>query len=107
MITFRQTNQNHAKDTSIEWIAAQVLSRYLIDGATLQEIEEDLFESNELKGWLSKCLLNFYDVDTSKKANNRGALRDFSVSQVIEILSNSTSSAELAIARTLKLLAPN
>lgn len=107
MITLRQTNPNHAKDTSIEWVAAQVLSRYLIQGETLQEIEEDLFESNELKGWLSKCILNFYDVDTSKKSNNRGALKNFTLSEVIEFLSNSNSPSEVAMARTLKLLSSN
>lgn len=98
---------NHAKDTSIEQIAAEILYRYLVLGDSLKQIENDLFGTVEFSGWLSKCILNFYEVDTAPKAENRGVFNKLSLSQAIETLLKTDSPAELAIAKTLILLPPS
>ena len=97
---------NYAQDTPIEWVAAQVLYRYLIKGQSVGEIERELFGHENLHGFFSKCLLNFYNVDTSKKSKNRGTFHGLSLHEVISILLSSGSPCYIAIARTLKLLVP-
>ena len=100
------TIPNYAKDTPIEWVAAQVLYRYLIKGQGVKEIEYELFGHRDLYGYFSKCLLNFYNVDTSRESKNRGTFSGLSLHEVISILLSSGSPCYIAIARTLKLLVP-
>lgn len=100
------TIPNYAKDTPIEWVAAQVLYRYLIKGQGVREIEYELFGHEDLHGFFSKCLLNFYNIDTSRESKNRGTFSGLSLQEVISILLSSGSPCYIAIARTLKLLVP-
>ena len=38
---------------------------YLFKGLSLTAIEEKLFGTDELHGWFSKCILNYYGIDHS------------------------------------------
>ena len=94
---------NCVSNTPIEWAAAQVLYRYLIKGDSLKKIERDLFGHEDLHGFFSKAILNFYLVDTSETSKNRGIFRDLSLLETISLLVRAGSSYS-AIGRTLKLL---
>lgn len=84
---------NHAKDTSIEQIAAEILYRYLFLGDSLKQIKNDLFGTVEFSGQLSKCILNFYEVES------RGVFNKLSLSQAIEAILKTDSPAIILLPR--------
>lgn len=106
MLKLLENYQNSAVTTPLEWAAAQVLYKYLIKGDSLKKIERDLFEHEDLHGFFSKAILNFYLVDTSEISKNRGRFKNLSLHEVTSLLLSSGSPCYNAIARTLKLLVP-
>ncbi len=107
MLKLLETNyKNSAANASVEWISAQVLYRYLLKGDSLKKIERDLFGHEDLHGFFSKSILNFYHIDTSEISKNRGIFKNLSLLEIISLLLNSKSPYYMAIARTLKLLVP-
>ena len=86
-------------------IIPEVIYYYLFKGLSLTAIEEKLFGTDELHGWFSKCILNYFGIDTGKDNTgkvNKGIYDKKSMTEVVETLTYSTNIAHNRVAKILK-----
>ena len=80
----------------------EIIYCYLFKGFSVGDIEDYLFKTKELKGWLSKTFLNLYGVDTSKESKNRGRYSGRTVADVVKELNKSSNDAHRRVAKLLE-----
>lgn len=81
-------------------IIPEVMYYYLFKGMSLTSIEEKLLGTDKLSGWFSKCILNYFGIDT--EGDNKGIYDKKSMTEVVEMLTYSTSIAHNRVAKILK-----
>ena len=81
-------------------IIPEVMYYYLFKGLSLTAIEDKLLGTDELHGWFSKSILNYFGIDTEK--DNKGIYDKKSMTEVVEILTYSTSITHNRVAKILK-----
>ena len=95
---FKVKDNFHHQD--INDVIPEVIYCYLFRGMSLTAIEERLLGTDELHGWFSKSILNYYGIDTDK--DNRGIFENKTVMEVVDRLTNSTEIAHNRVAKILK-----
>lgn len=78
----------------------EIIYYYFFEGLSLTAIEQQLFNTDEYRGWLSKSFLNYYGIDT--EGENKGMYRNESVVNVVESLISSTNIMHVRVAKMLK-----
>lgn len=91
----------HALEMDPEELMAKVVYLYLFKGRSVKTIETELFGEEEFSGWLAKCILNFYGIDTSTGNFNKGCYKGQSVHETAIALLQSSSLTEQKIGRLL------
>ncbi len=81
-------------------IIPEVIYYYLFKGLSLTAIEAKLLGTDELHGWFSKCILNYYGIDTEK--DNKGIYDKKSMTEVVEMLTYSPNIIHNRVAKVLK-----
>lgn len=80
----------------INEVVPEVIYYYLFEGLSLNEIEVRLFNTSQYKGWFSKTLLNYYHINTD--GSNRAIYKNKNISEIVELLENSTNFAHRNVA---------
>ena len=81
-------------------VIPEIVYYYLFDGLSLTAIEEKLFNTDELHGWLSKVFLNYYGIDTER--DNKGIYSNRAIADVVDELYHSKRIEHVRIAKLLK-----
>ena len=81
-------------------VIPEIVYYYLFDGLSLTAIEEKLFNTDELHGWLSKVFLNYYGIDTER--DNKGIYSNRSIADVVDELYHSKRIEHVRVAKLLK-----
>lgn len=94
-----KTNE-HFMHQDINDVIPEIMYYYLFKGLSLTSIEEKVLGTDELHGWFSKCILNYFGIDTEK--DNKGIYDKKSISEVVDILTYSPDIAHNRVAKILK-----
>lgn len=85
---------------NIDDLIPEIIYLYLFKGLSLTAIENQLFHTENYKGWLSKSFLNYYGIDTEK--DNKGIYSEKSVQEVVDELYRSSDITHIRVAKLLK-----
>lgn len=85
---------------NINDIIAEIVYLYLFDGLSVTEIEMEIFNTRDYKGWFSKSILNFVGIDTS--GENKGVFHNKTVEEGVNLLYNTKDIDIIKIAKILK-----
>lgn len=96
-----KTNEIFAHQ-DINDVIPEVIYCFLFKGLSLTAIEERLLGTDELHGWFSKCILNYYGIDTERESDNKGIYDRKSMSEVVDILTYSPNIAHNRVAKILR-----
>ncbi len=94
-----KTNEKFNHQDIID-VIPEIIYLYLFKGLSLTAIEDKLLGTDELHGWFSKSILNYYGIDTEK--DNKGIYDKKSMSEVVETLTYSPNIVHNRVAKILK-----
>lgn len=85
---------------NINDLIPEIIFLYLFEGDSLTGIELKSFKTVDYKGWLSKCILNFYGIDTERQ--NKGIYDKRSIVEVVNELYQRPNIHHIRVAKILK-----
>ena len=71
---------------SLDLMAGKILYEYLFESKGVVQIEIELLGDQYFRGFLPKCILNYYGVNTDPSCGNRGLYKYYSYQDVMEHL---------------------
>ena len=90
--------------SGFEEIIPKILYLYLFKGLSLRDIDRIVIESDRMKGWFSKVILNYAGVQTDIQSGSKGIFEGFDIKCVIQALRRMGNDQSLRLAYYLSLL---